>query len=41
MTEPNQNELDTQAEKPKISLQEAIRRKLAEKSRLRPKRTTR
>lgn len=31
MTEPNQNELDTKAEKPKISLQEAIRRKLAEK----------
>ncbi|EJL42896.1 hypothetical protein BAG01nite_08780 [Brevibacillus agri] len=31
MTEPNQNELETKAEKPKISLQEAMKRKLAEK----------
>ncbi|KZE55608.1 hypothetical protein AV540_06050 [Brevibacillus parabrevis] len=32
MTEPNQNELDTKKEKPgKISLQEAMKRKLAEK----------
>ncbi|MGN7471192.1 hypothetical protein [Brevibacillus sp. SAFN-007a] len=31
MTEPNQNEQETKAEKPKISLQEAMRRKLAEK----------
>lgn len=31
MTEPSQNELETKAEKPKISLHEAMKRKLAEK----------